>query len=156
MGVTVGDLAPEFELPSHRGGKVRLSSFLGKKIVLVAFHPLAWTPVCGNQMSLYENNLTWFEQHNTHVLSISVDSIPCKVEWANSLGGISYDLLSDFFPHGGVAELYGVARSDGLSERATFLINKQGCIVFARTYEISTLPDNCEIRKIIGELERKL
>ena len=80
-------------------------------------------------MSLYENNLTWFEQYDTLVLGISVDSIPFKVERGNSLGGISYDLLSDFFPHGGVAELYGVARSDGLSERPTFLINKRGFIV---------------------------
>ena len=152
MSLHVGDAAPDFELPSHRGGKVRLSSFSGKKVVLIAFHPLAWTPVCANQMSSYERDLSWFEEHDTHVLSISVDSVPCKVEWAKSLGGISYDLLSDFFPHGSVAELYDVARPDGLSERAIFVIDKQGRIAFARVYEIPTLPDHGEIQKAVEEL----
>ena len=153
MRWNVGDAAPDFELPSHRGGKVRLSSFSGKKVVLIAFHPLAWTPVCANQMSSYERDWTWFEEHDTHVLSISVDSVPCKVEWAKSLGGISYDLLSDFLPHGSVAELYGVARPDGLSERAIFLVEKQGLIAFARVYDIPTLPDNGEVRKAVEGLE---
>ena len=153
MRLNVGDAAPDFELPSHRGGKVRLSSFSGKKAVLIAFHPLAWTPVCANQMSSYERDLSWFEEHDTHVLSISVDSVPCKVEWAKSLGGISYDLLSDFFPHGSVAQLYGVARPDGLSERAIFLVDKQGLIAFAHVYDILTLPDKGEARKTVEELE---
>ena len=153
MRLNVGDAAPDFELPSHRGGKVRLSSFSGKKAVLIAFHPLAWTPVCANQMSSYERDGTWFEEHDTHVLSISVDSVPCKVEWAKSLGGISYDLLSDFLPRGSVAELYGVARPDGLSERAIFLVDKQGLIAFARVYDIPTLPDNGEVRKAVEGLE---
>ena len=153
MRLNVGDAAPDFELPSHRGGKVRLLSFSGKKAVLIAFHPLAWTSVCANQMSSYERDLSWFEEHDTHVLSISVDSVPCKVEWAKSLGGISYDLLSDFFPHGSVAQLYGVARPDGLSERAIFLVDKQGLIAFARVYDIPTLPDKGEARKTVEELE---
>ena len=153
MSLNVGDLAPDFELASHRGGKVRLSSFSGKKAVLIAFHPLAWTPVCATQMSSYERDSSWLEAHGTHVLSISVDSVPCKIEWAKSLGGISYDLLSDFFPHGSVAERYGVARPDGLSERAIFLVDKRGRIAFARVYDIPTLPDQGEIRKAIEGLE---
>ena len=87
MSLHVGDLAPDFELASHRGGKVRLSSFSGKKAVLIAFHPLAWTPVCATQMSSYERDSSWLGAHGTHVLSISVDSVPCKIEWAKSLGG---------------------------------------------------------------------
>lgn len=153
MSLNVGNAAPDFELPSHRGGKVRLSSFRGKKAVLIAFHPLAWTPVCANQMVAYQTDWRWFEAHDVHILGMSVDSVPCKVEWAKSLGGISFDLLSDFFPHGAVAELYGVSRPDGLSERAIFLVDKRGRIAFARVYDIPTQPDNAEVRRAAEELK---
>jgi len=66
----------------------------------------------------------------TQVLGLSVDSVPCLKAWADSLGGISYPLLSDFYPHGQVARLYGVFRPEGTSERAIYVIDKQGCIVY--------------------------
>ena len=153
MSLNVGSAAPDFELPSHRGGKVRLSNFRGKKAVLIAFHPLAWTPVCANQMAAYQADWSWFEAHDVHILGMSVDSVPCKVEWAKSLGGVSFDLLSDFFPHGAVAELYGVSRPDGLSERAIFLVDTRGRIAFARVYDIPTQPDNAEVRRAVEGLK---
>ena len=152
MARHVGDIAPDFELASHRGGKVALSSFRGLKNVAIAFHPLAWTPVCATQMTNYESNGEWFAQHDTQVLGISVDAVPAKVEWAKSLGGISFDLLSDFHPHGAVAEAYGVAREDGISERAIFVVDKSGTIVFSKVYDIPTLPDNIEVREAIEQL----
>jgi len=126
-----------------------LSSFRGQKNVIIAFHPLAWTPVCANQMIGYERDREWFDQHDTHVLGMSVDAVPSKAEWAKSLGGISFDLLSDFHPKGAVAAAYGVAREDGISERATFVVDKSGAIGFARVYDISVLPDNAEVRQAI-------
>ena len=152
MPVTVGEMAPDFELDSHKGGKVTLSSFRGRQNVIVAFHPLAWTPVCATQMRNYEADLDWFRTHDTHVLGVSVDSVPTKVAWSESLGGIEYDLLSDFHPHGAVAEAYGVAREGGISERAVFVVDKRGRIAFMKVYDIPTLPDNADVRRAIEQL----
>jgi peroxiredoxin (alkyl hydroperoxide reductase subunit C) len=149
MRVQVGSTAPDFELGSHRGDTVRLSSFRGRKHVVIAFHPLAFTPVCGAQMRNYEADQTWFSEHDAHVLGLSVDSVPAKTEWAKTLNGITYDLLSDFHPHGGVAQAYGVQRDDGISERAVFVVDKAGQVVFAKVYDIPTLPDNIEVRQAI-------
>ena len=153
MPLKTGEEAPDFELDSHLGHKVRLSSFRGVKNVVVVFHPLAWTPVCSNQMQNYESDKKWFDRHETHILALSVDAVPAKVEWAKSLGGISYDLLSDFHPKGLVAERYGVTRDDGITERAIFIVDKLGTIVFANVYSIPTLPDNAEIRQALEMLE---
>jgi len=152
MSVAVGDLAPDFDLASHRGGQVRLSDFQNKKHVVVAFHPLAFTPVCATQMRVYETDRSWFEAHETHVLGISVDAVPAKIEWAKALGGIGFDLLSDFHPHGGVAGLYGVLRDGGISERAIFVVDKKGVVRFANVYDIPTLPDTNELRQAIDAL----
>ena len=152
MPLTVGDTAPDFELDSHKGARVKLSGLRGRQNVIVAFHPLAWTPVCASQIKNYQTNLDWFRTHDTHVLGVSVDAVPAKVAWAQSLGGIDYDLLSDFHPHGAVAEEYGVAREGGILERAIFVIDKRGKIVFMKVYDIPTLPDNAEVRQAIEQL----
>ena len=129
-----------------------MSSFHGSKNVVVAFHPLAWTPVCARQMAGYEAERDWFAERDTVLVGVSVDAVPSKVEWAKSLGGISYDLVSDFHPHGAVAEAYGVARDGGISERALFVVDKNGAIAFAKVYDIPTLPDNAEVRQAIERL----
>jgi len=152
MTLRVGETAPDFELASHHGVDVRLSSFRGQKHVIVAFHPLAWTPVCANQMTNYKNDHAWFDEHDTHVLGVSVDAVPSKIEWAKSLGGVSFDLLSDFHPKGAVAAAYGVARGDGISERAVFVVDKGGTVALAKVYDIPTLPDNAEVREAIERL----
>ncbi len=88
---------------------------------------------------------------NAQVLGISVDSVPGLTAWAESLGGINYPLLSDFWPHGAVAEEYGVLREDGTSERALFLIDKDGIIRYIDIHDIDDQPDNEEI---FAELRR--
>ncbi len=145
MSLKPGDPAPDFELRSHRGGTVKLSSFRGKRVVL-AFHPLAFTPVCAAQMSGYQSNLDRFESLDAVVLGISVDAQPAKAAWAQTLAPISFDLLSDFHPHGAVARAYGVFREkDGISDRAIFVIDTQGRIAWAKVYDIPEQPGNEEL-----------
>ncbi|HXW07694.1 MAG TPA: peroxiredoxin [Vicinamibacterales bacterium] len=146
MALKAGDQAPDFELRSHRGGSVRLSDFRGRRKVVVAFHPLAFTPVCAAQMCAYEADLARLNDADTVVLGVSVDAQPAKAAWAQTLGSISFDLLSDFHPHGAVARQYGVYREqDGLSERALFLVDKSGRIAWTRTYDIPQQPANEEL-----------
>lgn len=94
-----------------------------------------------------------FEGLNTQVLGISVDSVPCLVAWADSLGGITYPLLSDFYPHGAVAELYGVLRTEGHSERALFIVDKEGIVRYVDVHDIDDQPDNEELYTVLRELE---
>ena len=119
--------------------------------MVVAFHPLAFTPVCAAQMQTYEREKPRLDALDAHVLALSIDAGPSKKAWADSLGGISYDLLSDFHPHGKVAADYGVMRDDGISERAIFVVDKAGTIVWAKQYQIPEQPD---LDELVGVLER--
>ena len=89
------------------------------------------------------------------VLGVSVDSVPCLKAWAESLGGIHYPLLSDFYPHGAVATRYGVFREDGRSERAIFIVDKKGIVRYVDIHDIDLQPDNdvllAELRRIDPE-----
>jgi peroxiredoxin len=100
-------------------------------------------------MPSYQADLSRFEGYDTQVLGISVDSVPCNKAWAKSLGGISYDLLSDFEPKGEVAKKYGAYRPEGYSERALFVIDKEGRIVYKDIHKIDEQPDNEEIFEIL-------
>ena len=105
-------------------------------------------------MPSYELDLYKFEGYNTQVLGISVDHIPCLKAWAESLGGISYPLLSDFWPHGAVAEEWGVLRKDeGKSERALFIVDKQGIVRYVDIHDIDDQPDNEELFRFLRQLE---
>jgi peroxiredoxin len=104
-------------------------------------------------MPSYEADLSRFAGADTQVLGISVDSIPSHVAWAKSLGGISYPLLSDFEPKGAVAKDYGAFRAgDGITERALFVIDKGGKIVYKDIHDISKQPDNEEIHEVLRKL----
>lgn len=153
MALGAGHDAPDFELRSHRGGSVKLSDFRGRKNVVVAFHPLAFTPVCAKQMCGYEAAGSRFAGTDAVVLGISIDPQPAKSAWAQSLGPISFDLLSDFHPHGAVAEKYGVFRpKEGFSERALFVVDKRGKIAWSKVYDIPEQPDNEELFKALERL----
>lgn len=89
----------------------------------------------------------------TQVLGLSVDSVPCLKAWADSLGGVTYPLLSDFYPHGQVAQMFGVLRAEGHSERAIFIIDKQGVIRYVDVHDIGKQPDNEEVFKVLAQLE---
>ena len=154
MPLKVGDLAPDFELRSHRGGTVKLSDYRGKKNVVVAFHPLAFTPVCATQMVGYQAELPAFNAADTVVLGLSIDAQPAKSAWAKTLGTITFDLLSDFYPHGEVARKYGVFREgDGISERAIFLVDKQGRVAWMKTYAIPEQPPMSELLGAVAAVE---
>lgn len=152
MALQPGEQAPDFELRSHTGSTVKLSDFRGRKNVVLAFHPLAFTPVCATQMSGYEADLARFASADAAVLGISIDAQPAKAAWAQTLGPISYDLLSDFHPHGEVAARYGVFRpKEGFSERAIFVIDKAGKVAWSKVYAIPEQPPNAEV---LAELDR--
>lgn len=122
-----GTPAPGFSLESSTGNSIALSDFLGKPVIL-AFYPADWSPVCGDQLSLYNEVLPLFEEHAAKLLGISVDS-----RWSHQAymeeRQLSFPLLSDFEPKGEVARRYGVYDSRaGLSERALFVIDSDGII----------------------------
>ena len=151
-----GDVAPDFELRSHRGGTVKLSDFRGRKNVVVAFHPLAFTPVCATQMRSYETAGDRLAAADAVVLGVSIDPQPAKTAWAQSLGQISFDLLSDFHPHGEVAQKYGVFRpKEGFSERAVFVVDKEGRIAWSKVYDIPEQPHVEEMLAAVGTLEAR-
>jgi peroxiredoxin len=155
MALKAGDIAPDFELRSHRGGTVKLSDFIGRKNVVLAFHPLAFTPVCATQMSGYESDVPKFESSDTAVLGVSIDPQPAKSAWAKELGVTSFDLLSDNYPYGEVARKYGVFREkDGISERAVFVIDKSGQVTWSKVYDIPQQPANTEIFEALAVLGR--
>ena len=104
-------------------------------------------------MPSYEAELSRFEGYETQVLGISVDSVPCNTAWAKSLGGFTFDLLSDFEPKGEVARKFGAYRQGGYAERALFVIDKKGKIVYKDIHEIGAAPDNEEIFEVLRKLD---
>lgn len=140
-----GDKAPDFILMDHKGQEFRLSDFKDKRLLL-SFHPLAWTTVCAKQMQSLERHQNDFKDLNTVAVGLSIDTVPSKKAWADLLGIRQTRLLSDFWPHGDIAKMYGLFREeDGFSERANIIINENQEIEFVRIYELSELPDIKEI-----------
>jgi len=148
--LTIGNAAPDFTLKDQKGNEVTLSQLRGKQVVL-GFHPFAWTSVCAQQMNDLEANRERIEKLNAVAFGISIDSTFCKKAWAESLGIEKTRLLADFWPHGEIAQRYGVFKEDvGFSERAVFVVSDKGVIKFQRIYPIKEVPD---IEEIIGQLE---
>jgi peroxiredoxin len=104
-------------------------------------------------MPAYEADLERFKGYDAQVLGISVDSVPCNAAWAKSLGGLSYDLLSDFEPKGEVARKFGAYReADGISERAIFIVGKDGKIAYKDIHDIGDQPDNEDLLDALRNL----
>jgi peroxiredoxin len=152
----VGDKAPEFSIPSIGGLKVSLSTYLEKKNVVISFIPAAWSPVCSLQWPEYNKSKAIFDKNDATLLGISVDNAPTLYAWAKNMcdaeGSIWFTVLSDFYPHGGVAKKYGVLRSDGLSERALFVIDKKGVIRYIDIHDINEKPPISELEKALEGL----
>ncbi|NJE61152.1 peroxiredoxin [Thermococcus sp. 21S7] len=145
----IGEYAPDFVLKDQSGEDFRLSDFRGKK-VLLSFHPLAWTGICEKQMKALEENHERFESLNVVPVGISVDPVPSKKAWAEHIGLKKLRILSDFWPHGEVAKLYGLFREkEGFSERANVLIDEDGKVLFFKVYPIREVPDLEEIFKLL-------
>lgn len=147
--VKVGDRLSDFTLKDQNGKDFTLSEHAGKK-VLLSFHPLAWTSICARQMQSLEDNHEEFTARNTIAVGLSVDSTPCKKAWAKELKIEHTRLLSDFWPHGGLAAALGIFRDkDGISERANIIVDEKGTVAFVKVYPIPELPD---IEEIISAL----
>jgi peroxiredoxin len=147
----VGDNARDFSLEDQNEQVFKLSDFKGKR-VLLSFHPLAWTSVCAEQMKSLEKNKTTFDSLNTTAVGVSVDTVPSKKAWAESLNIKNTRLLSDFWPHGEVAQLYGIFRTkDGISERANIIVDEKQKVFFFKIYKLGQLPD---IQEVIDNLKR--
>jgi len=150
--IKVGAEAPVFALSDQHGEKVELGKLRGKRVIL-SFHPLAFTPVCAKQMKALEENQDQFEKLNAVALGISVDAVPAKHAWAKELRIKETQLLSDFWPHGAVAESYEIFRSaDGYSERAVIILDAEGIVRFSKVYPMSEVPDMGEILEQLKRL----
>ncbi|OGP54953.1 MAG: alkyl hydroperoxide reductase [Deltaproteobacteria bacterium RBG_13_52_11] len=147
----VGDKAPGFTLPAVAGKKISLSQYVGKKNVVISFVPAAWTPVCSEQWPGYNIAKTIFDQYDAQLIGITVDNIPTLFAWTKQMGKLWFPVLSDFWPHGAVADKYGVLRSDGVSERALFVIDKKGIVRYIDIHDINKRPP---LDDLVNELKK--
>ena len=136
----VGDKAPNFTLPAVTGGKVSLADYRGRKNVVLSFVPASFTPVCSKQWPGYNISLDLFKQNDAELIGIATDNIPALHAWTTLMGGLDFKVLSDFWPHGKVSTEYGLLRSDGTSERAVVVIDKQGIIQYFKVFDINKRP----------------
>lgn len=155
LQVKVGDTAPDFILPSIQGENVRLSQFRGNKNVVLSFVPAAWTPVCSDQWPGYVFARQLFEDQDAIILGITVDNIPTLYAWTRQMGEVWFPVLSDFWPHGAVADTYGVLRGDGTTERALIIIDKQGIIRNTKVEDINVRPPLDFIVTSLSRLNKK-
>ena len=155
LKVKIGQPAPDFTLPSVSGEKISLSQYRGKKHVVISFVPAAWTPVCSDQWPGYNIVKQLFDENEAVLLGITVDNIPTLYAWTNQMGNLWFPVLSDFWPHGAVAEKYGVLRSDGVSERALIFIDKKGIIQDIQVSDINVRPDLAQCATTLQKMNKK-
>jgi mycoredoxin-dependent peroxiredoxin len=128
MALQVGDEAPDFELKDQHGAPLRLSSFRGRKNVLVVFYPWAFSGVCSGELDDLQQQLADFQNDEVAVVTVSTDSMYALRTFADAKG-YQFPLLADFWPHGAVAADYDVLHPDvGVALRGTFLVDKQGIV----------------------------
>lgn len=146
-----GTQAPDFTLPSTPDQKLSLTDFRGHPLIL-AFYPADWSPVCGDQMSLYNEILPEFKRFDAFLLGISVDGAWCHAAYRENRH-LHFSLLSDFEPKGEVAKRYGVYRkSEGVTERALFVIDGDGRIAWSYVSPIAVNPGADGILKALENL----
>lgn len=143
--------APSFTLPSITGEKITLADYRRKKNVVLSFVPAAWTPVCSDQWPGYNIVKDMFDKNDAILLGITVDNLPTLHAWTKEMGDLWFPVLSDFWPHGAVTKKYGVLRSNGVSERALFIIDKKGVIRYIDVHDINKRPP---LEVLVRELEK--
>jgi peroxiredoxin len=149
-----GTEAPDFSLHATPDQSVSLSSLRGRPVVL-AFYPADWSPVCGDQMALYNEVLPEFHRFNAELLGVSVDGTWCHLAFAAERR-LHFPLLSDFEPKGRVARLYGVYRDeDGTTERALFVIDAAGVIRWSYVSPVGVNPGADGILRALETLEQE-
>ena len=147
----VGDTAPDFTLKGTKGD-FHLSDYRGKKNVVLAFVPFAFSSVCSAQLPAYEADMDRFKDYDVELVSISEDSNFALSAWEKSMN-TSFPLLSDFYPQGQVVDLYGVRHPAGMAERAIFVIDKQGVIRYIEIeHSPGEMPDNEDLFEALRKL----
>jgi len=150
--LNVGTVAPDFELNSTPDQKLSLSDLKGKKVIL-AFYPADFSPVCGDQMTLYNETLRFFKKHNAELLGISVDSKWCHLAFSQSRN-FHFPLLSDFEPKGKISKMYGAYdEREGESQRALFVIDEEGIIRWSYLSPVGINPGADGILEALEKLD---
>jgi peroxiredoxin len=128
MSLIIGDSAPDFELANQFGETVSLAQFKGQKAVVLVFYPLSFSGICTGELCEIRDNFAKFDNKDVELLAISVDSKYVQKQFAEH-EGYKFSVLADFWPHGAVAKEYGVFIEEaGISNRATFVIDKEGIL----------------------------
>jgi peroxiredoxin len=149
--IKVGDMAPDFELEDQNGRKVRLSQYRGKKNVLLAFFPFAFSPVCTNEIGELKEKEETILRLDTQILASSVDSVWAEKAFAKELGA-KFPILGDFRKE--VVPLYGALNQDrGFAKRTLFVVDKNGRVAYKREYEPGTMPDIEEAIAVLRKLK---
>jgi mycoredoxin-dependent peroxiredoxin len=152
MAVEVGEQAPDFELKDQHGTPVRLSGFRGEKNVVLVFYPLAFSGVCTGEMCALRDDFPEVNRDDVELLAVSVDSAHVIRTWADQQH-FGFRLLADFWPHGGVAKLYGVFDENvGFARRGTFIIDKTGVVRWSVVNPIPQARDIAEYQKVLADL----
>lgn len=152
--IAIGTLAPDFSLFSTPDQKVSLSDFKGKKVIL-AFYPADWSPVCGDQMALYNEMLSYFSKYNAQLIGISVDGKWCHLSFAKDRK-LHFPLLADFEPKGEVAKKYEVYdEHTGECKRALFVLDEDGVVVWNYLSPVGVNPGADGILDALEAMEGK-
>jgi peroxiredoxin (alkyl hydroperoxide reductase subunit C) len=151
MPIDVGAQAPDFTLKDQNNQEVSLADFRGRKAVLLVFYPLAFTGRCQGEMAEIRDNLSAYSNDYVQVLTVSVDSPYSHKVWAER-EGYNFPLLADFWPHGAVAQAYGVfSEQAGIASRGTFLIDKAGVVRYAHVQGPGEARDQRTWRDLLKE-----
>jgi mycoredoxin-dependent peroxiredoxin len=150
MSAIVGSAAPDFTLKDQNQQEVSLSSFRGKKRVVLVFYPLDWSPVCTKEHACFVSEMKQFEKLDAQVLGLSVDSVWSHKAYAEKMA-IDYPLLADFNPRGAVAHKYGVYLEEkGITGRAISIIDREGNLAWHKNYDIPVVPDVNEVAQALA------
>ncbi|WP_242906240.1 peroxiredoxin [Actinomadura terrae] len=152
MAVEVGDVAPDFELKDQHGAPVKLSDFRGDANVVLVFYPLAFSGVCTGELCEIRDELHTLGGDGVQVLAVSVDSVFALRAWSEQ-EKYTFPLLSDFWPHGGTAQRYGVFDEErGIATRGTFVIDTEGVVRWKVVNAVPDARDIGEYRKALAAL----
>lgn len=152
MTLDVGTAAPDFTLKDQNNQEITLSSFKGEKNVLLVFYPLAFTGTCQGELCQVRDELPKFQNEDTAILAVSVGASPSHKVWAAEQG-YTFPLLADFWPHGAVAQAYGVFNeATGFANRGTFVIDKSGVVKFAEMNGPGEARDQSDWEKALSAL----
>ena len=150
--IPVGSVAPDFDLPDQHGVRTRLSSYRGDKTVVLVFYPWAFTRVCTSELCAIRDALPTFQNDDVQILVVSCDSM-FSLRVFGDQERLDFPLLSDFWPHGAVAQAYGVFDEQrGCAVRGTFVIDTKGLIQWSVVNAIPDARDLAEYRQVLDEL----